>query len=127
MAVWTYPEIDPIAFAIGPVSVRWYGLAYLVAFLFSWWVLAHFNKRWNLGMSGDDLSTVMLAAVLGVIVGGRLGYVLFYNPSYYLAHPLQAFAVWDGGMSFHGGLAGIVLAGWIVSRFVGASFLRLCD
>lgn len=127
MAVWTYPIIDPVALRIGPLAVRWYGLAYLACFLFAWWVLGHFSRRWKLGLSADDQSLVVLAAVLGVILGGRLGYVLFYGAGAYWRDPIRILQLWDGGMSFHGGLAGILLAGAVVSRRLKVPFLTVCD
>lgn len=126
-AVWTYPAIDPVALRLGPLAVRWYGLAYLVAFLAAWWAASYFNKRWKLGLDGDDLATIMLAAVIGVVVGGRLGYVVFYGAGQYWKAPLTIFALWDGGMSFHGGLAGILIAGVVMSRRLKVPFLTLCD
>ncbi|HEX9092500.1 MAG TPA: prolipoprotein diacylglyceryl transferase [Coriobacteriia bacterium] len=127
MAAWVYPAIDPVALRIGPVAVRWYGLAYLAAFLFGWWLLARLDKRWRLQLSADDMSTVLLGAVIGVIVGGRLGYVLFYGAGGYWREPLRILQIWDGGMSFHGGLAGALLAGVVVSRMLKFPFLTLCD
>lgn len=127
MAFISYPSISPIAFEIGPFAVRWYGLAYLTAFLAGWLILRIYDERWELGLGSDARMTTMLAAVFGVIAGGRLGYVLFYNLPQYLANPLQIFALWDGGMSFHGGLFGILFAGVWVSRHYRVSFLRLCD
>jgi phosphatidylglycerol:prolipoprotein diacylglycerol transferase len=127
MAFIAFPNVSPIAFEIGPFAVRWYGLAYLTAFLAGWLILRVFDERWELGLGPDARMSTMLAAVFGVIAGGRLGYVLFYNLPQYLDHPLQVFALWDGGMSFHGGLAGILLAGVWVSRHYRVSFLRLCD
>jgi phosphatidylglycerol:prolipoprotein diacylglycerol transferase len=127
MAFIAYPSISPIAFEIGPLAVRWYGLAYLTAFLAGWLILRIYDERWELGLGSDARMTTMLAAVFGVIAGGRLGYVLFYNLPQYLANPLQIFALWDGGMSFHGGLFGILFAGVWVSRHYRVSFLRLCD
>lgn len=127
MAVWAYPSIDPVAFRVGPFAVHWYGLAYVAAFLFALWLLAVFNRRWQLGLDVDQVSEVLLAGIAGVVIGGRLGYVLFYGGSAYWREPARLFAVWDGGMSFHGGLAGAVLAAAIVSRRLAVPFLRLCD
>lgn len=126
-AVWAYPAIDPVALRLGPLSVRWYGIAYLVAFLAAWWVATHFTRRWKLSLTGDDIASIMLAAVIGVVVGGRLGYVLFYGAGQYWKAPLTIFALWDGGMSFHGGLAGILIAGVIMARRLKVPFLTLCD
>jgi phosphatidylglycerol:prolipoprotein diacylglycerol transferase len=127
MAVWAYPGIDPVALRLGPLAVRWYGLAYLACFLFAWWLLKRYNGRWRLGLSPDDEAFVMLAAVLGVVLGGRLGYVAFYGAGAYWREPLRILQMWDGGMSFHGGLAGILLAGVVVSRRLSVPYLVLCD
>lgn len=127
MAYFTFPALDPVAFRIGPLAVRWYGLAYLVGFLAAWWVLKVLDERWEMGLGPDGRTTTLLAAVIGVIVGGRLGYVIFYGVGAYWKAPLTVFALWDGGMSFHGGLAGILLAGWWVSRHYRIPFLRLAD
>lgn len=127
MAVWTYPAIDPVALRLGPLSVRWYGLAYLVCFLFAWWLLSSFNRRWQLGIDADGEALVMIGAVAGVVLGARLGYVLFYGAGTYWREPLRILQIWDGGMSFHGGLAGILLAGVLVSRRLKVPFLALCD
>ncbi len=127
LAVWAYPKIDPVAIRLGPLAVRWYGLAYMVTFLFAWWLLTRANARRGLGLSADDEAFVMVAAIIGTIAGGRLGYVLFYGAGQYWTDPLRIFAIWDGGMSFHGGLIGIMLAGVLVSLRSKVSFLRLCD
>ncbi len=105
-----YPNIDPIAFQIGPLAVRWYGLMYLIGFVAAFFLIRHLARLRNLSLSGDELSDLLFYCMLGVILGGRLGYVLFYDPGYYLQHPLKTLAVWQGGMSFHGGLLGVVLA-----------------
>lgn len=127
MAAFAFPPIDPIAFFVGPLAVRWYGLAYLVGFLAAWWVLKVLDERWDMGLGPDGRATTLLAAVIGVIVGARLGYVLVYGAGAYWSDPARIFALWDGGMSFHGGLAGILIAGVWVSRHYGIPFLRLCD
>jgi phosphatidylglycerol:prolipoprotein diacylglycerol transferase len=127
VAYWTYPAIDPVALRLGPLAVRWYGLAYLACFLFAWWLLSRFNRRWGLGLDADAEAFVMLGAVAGVVLGGRLGYVLFYGAGAYWREPLRILQLWDGGMSFHGGLAGIMIAGVFVSRRLRIPFLALCD
>jgi len=106
-----HPQFDPIAFHIGPVAVRWYGLMYLVGFVL-FVVLGKHRARQNLltGWHPRDVDDMLFYGVFGVILGGRLGYVLFYKPAYYLAHPLEVFALWQGGMSFHGGFIGVLLA-----------------
>lgn len=127
LAAIAYPAIDPVAFSIGPLVVRWYGLAYVAGFVVAALILRRLNRSWSVGITDDQQIDIVLASVVGVIVGGRLGYVLFYGGSEYLREPLKIFATWDGGMSFHGGLVGILIACWFVSRRVGVSFLRLAD
>lgn len=106
----TFPNLDPVIFRVGPLAVRWYGLMYLLGFLASYFIIRALARRRNLALSADDLSDLLFYGVLGVVLGGRIGYTLFYNFTYYLNHPLQIFAVWEGGMSFHGGLLGVVIA-----------------
>ena len=127
MVAFAFPAFDPIAFHIGPLAVRWYGLAYLAGFLFAWWVLRVLDARWEMGIGPDGRANILLAAVIGVVVGGRLGYVLFYGAGAYWRDPLSIFALWDGGMSFHGGLAGALAAGWWMARRQRVPFLRLAD
>lgn len=127
LAFIQFPSIDPVAFRLGPLAVHWYGLAYVSGFVGAWAVLRSLASRWKLGLSEDDMLEILMWAVAGVIVGGRLGYVLVYGGGYYFTHPLQVFAVWDGGMSFHGGLAGIMLAGVVAGRRLGLPWLTLCD
>ena len=106
----TYPQIDPIIFQIGPLAVRWYGMMYLLGFIISYFIIGYLSRQRGLGMDRDGVSDLLFYAALGVILGGRLGYTLFYKFSYYLSHPLEILAVWEGGMSFHGGLLGVVVA-----------------
>ncbi len=127
LAALVYPGFDPIAFSVGPLQVRWYGLAYLAGFFVAAALLRYFSKRWDIELTWDDVTTILLWAVFGVLVGGRLGYVLFYGDGYYLKNPIEILAVWDGGMSFHGGLIGILLAGIPAARAVGVTWLTLCD
>lgn len=122
-----YPDIDPILFTLGPLSVRWYGLSYVVGFIVGGLIVRSLNKRWEVGLSDDDLLDVVLVSVLGLVVGARLGYVLLYGAGRYWSDPLSILAIWDAGMSFHGGLIGILLAGWWVARRKGISTLRLYD
>ena len=122
-----HPQIDPIAFAIGPLAVRWYGLMYLVGFAAAWWLGVRRIARGAAPITRAQFDDLIFLAVLGVILGGRLGYVLFYKPAYYASHPLEIFAVWQGGMSFHGGLLGVLVAvaifGWRRHR----PFLEMTD
>jgi len=122
-----YPAINPVALQFGPFAVRWYGLAYVFAFVVAGFVMHWLVQRWELDISDDDQLTIVIAAVVGVILGGRLGYVLVYGNGYFWQHPARIFAIWDGGMSFHGGLAGILIAALVVSRTMGIPWLTLCD
>ncbi|MUG05546.1 prolipoprotein diacylglyceryl transferase [Bombella sp. ESL0378] len=112
-----FPGLDPVAFHLGPLVVRWYALAYITAFLIALPIarkLVQLGPKVATRLAVDDF---LVYAVLGVLVGGRLGYVLFYRPLFFLAHPLQIFATWRGGMSFHGGAAGVIIAlAWFTWR-----------
>ncbi|MGE0803659.1 MAG: prolipoprotein diacylglyceryl transferase [Lautropia sp.] len=127
-----HPNFDPVALQVGPLAVRWYGLMYLLAFA-AFYLLGRRRVarigpgRPLSGFTAKDLEDLLFYGVLGVIVGGRLGYVLFYKPGYYLQHPLEAFAVWQGGMAFHGGLIGVLVACWLFARSRGLRFLDLMD
>jgi phosphatidylglycerol:prolipoprotein diacylglycerol transferase len=123
-----HPQFDPIAFHIGPVAVRWYGLMYLVAFVLVL-VLGKIRARRNLltGWHPRDVDDMLFYGVFGVIIGGRLGYVLFYKPLYYLAHPLEIVQVWTGGMSFHGGFLGVLFALWLFARNRNKRWLDVTD
>jgi len=106
----TYPNFDPIVFSVGPLAVRWYGLMYLLAFAAFWWLGTRRIRAGLAPVSREQLDDLLFGGIVGVILGGRLGYVLFYKPGYYFSHPLEIFAVWQGGMSFHGGFLGVLLA-----------------
>jgi len=111
-----HPQFDPVAFSLGPLSVRWYGLMYLVAFV-QFILLGRYRIRTRPGLlTVEQLDDLLFYGMLGVILGGRLGQVLFYEPGYYLAHPLEILAVWKGGMSFHGGFLGVLAAMGLWSR-----------
>ena len=122
-----YHSLDPVAFSLGPLTVRWYGLAYLAGFVLCGILLYRIARRWKLDLTSDDVLNVMTGICLGIIVGGRLGYVLFYGAGYYLADPLRVFAFNEGGMSFHGGLVGAVIGGVIVCKRTGISVATMCD
>ena len=123
-----HPQFDPVALQLGPVAVRWYGLMYLLAFVL-FVVLGKVRARRNLltGWHPRDVDDMLFYGVFGVILGGRLGYVLFYKPLYYVAHPLEIFEVWAGGMSFHGGFLGVLVALWLFARQRGKRFLEVTD
>ena len=123
-----HPQFDPVAFQVGPLAVRWYGLMYLAAFVL-FVVLGKLRARQNLltGWHPRDVDDMLFYGVFGVILGGRLGYIVFYKPLYYLAHPLEIFAVWQGGMSFHGGFLGVLLAMWLFARRRNKRWLDVTD
>jgi phosphatidylglycerol---prolipoprotein diacylglyceryl transferase len=112
-----YPNIDPVFLRLGPVQLRWYGLMYMLSFIIGFFVLRRYAKYKKLNISTDDLYDLLFYLILGVMIGGRLGYVLFYDLSSYIREPLSIFAIWQGGMSFHGGFLGMILAAmWIAHR-----------
>jgi phosphatidylglycerol:prolipoprotein diacylglycerol transferase len=133
-----HPQFNPVAFSfgpfdvsgmeIGPFAIRWYGLMYLLAFILVV-VLGRKRARQNLltGWHPRDIDDMLFYGVFGVILGGRLGYVLFYKPLYYLIHPLEIFQVWQGGMSFHGGFLGVLIALWFYARKRGRRWLDVTD
>ncbi|WP_026376378.1 prolipoprotein diacylglyceryl transferase [Aestuariibacter salexigens] len=120
-----FPAIDPVIFSIGPVSLRWYGLMYLVGFIAAWWLA---NRRMQrVGLSKDDVSDLLFWSFLGVIIGGRVGYVMFYQFDLFLSDPVYLFKIWTGGMSFHGGLLGVLAAMWFFAKKKGQHFLQVGD
>jgi phosphatidylglycerol:prolipoprotein diacylglycerol transferase len=126
--VLVHPQFDPVALSLGPIAIRWYGLMYLMAFGLFFFLGRYRAKRdpWR-GVSYALIDDLLFFGVLGVVLGGRLGYVLFYKPGYYAAHPLEIFAVWQGGMSFHGGFLGVLAAMWWIARKHGIRWLALTD
>ena len=125
--MFKFPQIDPIAISVGPIDVRWYALAYMAGFLLGWYILRSSIKKYGQPLSLPQLDTLLNASLLGVILGGRLGYVLFYQPDYYLANPVQILAIWQGGMSFHGGFLGVLCAVIAVARYYKLSILSIGD
>lgn len=123
-----HPQFDPIAISLGPLAVRWYGLTYMLAFiLFVVLGRLHAKRRPELGWTPQMIDDLLFYGVLGVILGGRLGEVLFYQPGYYFSHPTEIIAVWKGGMSFHGGFIGVLAAMWLYGRKHGLGFWRITD
>jgi phosphatidylglycerol:prolipoprotein diacylglycerol transferase len=126
-----HPQFDPIAISIGPLAVRWYGLMYLVAFtlffLLGRWRLSQPDYAARSGLNPQRFEDCLFWGALGVIVGGRLGYVFFYKPTYFLAHPEQIFAVWQGGMAYHGGLLGVIGAIAVYARRQSLAFWPVID
>lgn len=125
--MFTFPQIDPVAFSIGPVAVHWYGLMYLLAFAMAWG-LAHWRvKHYALPWTSEQIGDLIFTAALGVIIGGRLGYMLFYTSHEWLTHPWLILKVWEGGMSFHGGLVGVILAMVYFAHQTQKPFLQIAD
>lgn len=124
----TFPEIDPVALQLGPLAIRWYSLAYLGGVLLGWFLVGHLNKkRTPLTLDKKAMDDIMVYAILGIVLGGRLGYVLFYKPGHYLANPMEILTVWQGGMSFHGGLLGMIGAMALFCRKYKVQFFALMD
>lgn len=126
--MFVHPQFDPIAFSVGPLSVHWYGLMYLVGFALFWFLGTYRAKKdaWR-SMSAEKVEDLLFYGVLGVILGGRLGYCLFYQPDFYLAHPSHIIRIWDGGMSAHGGIIGVILAMFYFAKTRKMSFLSVAD
>src|SRR5215204_1073103 len=130
--VLPFPEIDPVLIQIGPFALRWYALAYIAGILLGWLyarAIIQSKRLWGgpAPMTVADFDDFVLWVTLGIILGGRIGYVLFYNPAHFIEHPLEALELWKGGMSFHGGFIGCVLAVVLFARSRGVSFLSLGD
>lgn len=120
-----YPEIDPVAVSLGPLKVHWYGLMYLIGFLAAWGLGRYRAKK--MGWTAEQLDDVIFYAALGVVLGGRIGYVLFYNFHEFISEPIILFKVWQGGMSFHGGLIGVLLAMLFFGKKYNYSFFTVTD
>lgn len=122
-----YQSIDPVLFSWGPFTVRWYGLAYVIGFFLAGLAVYFIARRWKIRFDSYDVLVFVCYCAIGVILGARLGYCLFYGAGYYVEHPAKILAIYEGGMSFHGGLIGIVIAGLIYSRVYRMPFLTLAD
>ena len=122
-----YPEISPIAFAIGPIAIRWYSLAYLIGILAAWYLVVFNNKKYKLGMSKQYIEDLVFYITLGIILGGRLGYALFYGGAEMWLKPWHLLELWKGGMSFHGGIVGVIVAAWCYAKRYKIPFLRITD
>lgn len=122
-----YPNIDPVFLRLGPLQFRWYGLMYLLALTAAYFVIRNRAAARNIPLHKEQLYDLIVYAAVGIFVGGRLGYVLFYNLSYYLEHPLKIVAVWEGGMSFHGGLIGTIIALILFCRRRGWPIYTIAD
>ncbi|HKI61766.1 MAG TPA: prolipoprotein diacylglyceryl transferase, partial [Mariprofundaceae bacterium] len=129
-ALMLAPQIDPIAIQLGPLAIHWYGLMYVLGFLATWYLVRMQLREaglWQTRVSAEAYEGLFTALILGVVIGGRLGYILFYNFGYYMQHPIEMLYVWQGGMSFHGGLVGPIVAGWWYCRKHDLPFLKLAD
>ena len=127
-----FPNIDPVLISLGPIAIRWYALAYIAGILIGWLYVRYLIRRERLWggpapLTVTDFDDFIVWVTLGIVLGGRIGYVLFYNPAHFAAHPLEIFQVWSGGMSFHGGFIGCVLAVVLFARQRGISILSLGD
>jgi phosphatidylglycerol:prolipoprotein diacylglycerol transferase len=122
-----YPHIDPDIFRLGRLQVRWYGLMYLLGFSSTWLLVRHQIRKFGLDQLGRHFENLNFVLILGLVLGARLGYVIFYNFGYYLAHPLEILATWHGGMSFHGGLLGMVIGGVLYCWAKGIDFWQTAD
>lgn len=122
-----YPQINPIAFHLGPLAVHWYGLMYIVGILGGWALALYRAKKPNSGWTADEVSDLIFYAALGVVLGGRIGYMLFYDFSNFIHAPWTILQLWNGGMAFHGGLLGVLIAIWLYSRRVQKPFMELID
>jgi phosphatidylglycerol---prolipoprotein diacylglyceryl transferase len=127
MTAWQFPAIDPVAFTIFGLAVRWYALAYLAGFVIGWRLCMGMVKARSQPPLPQHYDDFLTWAIIGVVLGGRLGYVFIYNTAYYLQHPAEIFVTWHGGMSFHGGMAGVLLAAWLYSRKIKVGFWRFLD
>jgi len=125
--VLLFPQFDPVIVQLGPFAIRWYAMAYIAGLLIGWRLLRRFVQWRPVVATPEHVDDFLTWAVLGVVLGGRLGYVLFYQPSVYLANPLQIFAVWEGGMSFHGGMLGVAIATYVFCRRNAIPILGFAD
>lgn len=122
-----YPDINPVAIALGPVKVHWYGLMYLVGFIVAWGLGRVRVGRADSGWNREQISDLIFYGALGVVLGGRIGFTLFYNFDEFISHPTVIFRIWEGGMSFHGGMLGVFIALWLFGRKYGKSFFQVSD
>jgi phosphatidylglycerol:prolipoprotein diacylglycerol transferase len=127
LAALTFPRIDPVVISFGPFAIRWYALAYIGGLTIAWWYCRRLTARPPREVNAEAFDDFLFWATLGILIGGRLGYVLFYKPGFYLANPLEILMIWQGGMSFHGGLLGVAVAEIAFARRRGIPLLALTD
>ena len=123
----SYPEIDPVALQLGPLKIHWYGLTYLVGFAAAWWLGRLRARRPRSGWTEQQVADLIFYGALGVVLGGRTGYILFYDFAVYIENPLRIFQIWQGGMSFHGGLVGLLIGMWLFGRRYKKTFFEVTD
>ena len=122
-----FPKIDPVMFEIGPIALHWYGFMYLLGFLAAWGLGTYRAKQPHSGWTAEQVSDFLFFGFIGVILGGRIGYVLFYGLEFWAEDALYIFKIWEGGMSFHGGLLGVIAAGWYFARKNNKPFFDVAD
>lgn len=122
-----FPDLNPVALQLGPIAIRWYALAYIAGIVLAWQYALHLARRWHCPITSEEIGDFVMWATIGIVVGGRLGYVLFYDPSRFAADPLGVLEVWTGGMSFHGGLLGVATATLFFCWIRGLPLLALGD
>jgi len=122
-----YHNLNPVLLRLGPIEIRYYGLFFLIGFIIAYYMLIHLSKKKGLALSKDDIADFMMYLVIGVILGARIIYVVVYNLDFYLTNPLEIVAIWHGGLSFHGGLIGSIIAGMIFCKKKNLHFLELAD
>jgi phosphatidylglycerol:prolipoprotein diacylglycerol transferase len=122
-----YPDIDPVAIDLGAIKIHWYGLMYLIGFAGAWWLGVKRAQKPDSGWNRDQVADLIFYGALGVVLGGRIGYILFYNFSTFLDNPIILFRIWEGGMSFHGGMLGVFLALFLFARKTGKTFFQVSD
>lgn len=122
-----HPDFDPVAVAFGPLRIHWYGLTYLAAFAAFWWLAVRRSRRTDTPVQADQIDDLLFFGALGVVLGGRIGYTFFYGWENLVANPMWLLRVWEGGMSFHGGMVGVFLGMWVFARKHGIGWWRLMD
>lgn len=121
------PDINPVAISLGPISIHWYALSYLAAFAMAWWLGHRRAQAPDSGWTSEHVADLVFYGALGILLGGRIGYILFYNLSYYIHHPIEIIYLWRGGMAFHGAFLGSLLALWLFARHTNRSWLQVTD
>lgn len=122
-----FPQISPVALSIGPLDIRWYSLAYLFGILIAWYLILKNNKKYDLGFEKIHIEDLAFYITLGIILGGRMGYAIFYGGTEMWLKPWRLLEIWKGGMSFHGGIAGVIAAAWLYAKKYKFAFLKITD